>query len=240
MIVIIHGENLTKSRDIITQLKTKLDLKTSDENLNYQKKEMDINDITPNMLRETIVSYDLFSDPPFVILDISNAGRKNMDEYIKVLLKTPKEVTLVIYSKKLLSKSNVFIKNASAMNAKVLENIQEPSSNIFAFVDAVWNKNRKKSYEEYKNLLIDREEPFYIITMLFFGLRNITYAKFESKELTQHAPFVVQKATKQAKEFSKEKLLDLYQTAYHMDKSLKTGKINIEHAIPLLIEKVLT
>ncbi len=240
MIIILHGENIAKSRTLISQLKAKLDLKTSDKNLNALKKDLDIADITPGLLNETILSYDLFSEPPFIILEVSNASRKNLDAYIEVLMKVPQEVTLVIYSKKELSRSNVFIKNAAKLRAKVLENIQEPNSNIFAFVDALWSKNRKKIYEEYTSLIADGEEPFYIFTMLIFGLRNITYAKLDSKELVQNAPFVAQKAFRQAKEFSIDKLLDLYRVAYQMDKSLKTGKINIEHAIPLMIEKVLT
>ncbi len=240
MIIILHGENLTKSRSIISQLKTKLDLKTSDENLDSLKKELDIADITPSLLKETIFSYDLFSEPPFIILDISSAGRKSLDDYLEILENVPTEVTLVIYSKKELSKANFFIKNAGKLKAKVVENFQEPNSNIFAFVDAVWAKDRKKSYEEYKNLIIDGEEPFYVFTMLLFGLRNIAYAKFDSPELKRNAPFVVQKSTKQAKIHSDEKILALYHTAYHIDKNLKTGKINIEHAIPLLMEKVLT
>lgn len=238
MIIILHGENASKSREIITQVKQKLDLKVSDENLTANKKEFKLADISENELLEEITSFGLFSDPPFIILDITNMGRTKVDSYVEVLQKAPKEVTIVIYSIKNLTKSNAFIKNAEKLSAKIVENSVEPKANVFKFVDYVMNKKKKQAIKELSTLISDGEDYFYIFSMILYGLRNIAYAVFDSNELSKVSPYAKTKAMNQAKTFGEREFKNLYSEIYQIDKMIKTGKIQAEIGVMLAINKI--
>lgn len=238
MIIILHGDNFTKAREVIIQLQEKLSLKISEENLNAHKKEFNISDITAEDLKAEISSFGLFDDPPFIILDISKAGRKNVRDYIEVLKEAPKETTVVVVSNKALTKSNAFIKSAKGLGAKVLENNEVPKSNVYKFIDAVFEKNKKKSYRELTNLLQDGEDEFYIFSMIMFNLRNLAMYRLDAPEAKSLAPFIKSKLSKVSKEYDQKKLAEIYDEMYKMDLKMKTGRVSKEIAIPLIIEKV--
>lgn len=240
MILILHGDNLSKSREILQQVKEKLDVRIPDENLISTKKEININDISPQDLANEISAYGLFSDPPFIILDISDAGRKNLSEHIEVLKKCPVDVTIIVLSNKTLSKANAFIKASNDLKAKVLEQNVTPTSSVYKFTDALFEKNRKKVYVELKNLIIDGEELFYVFAMILYSLRSLATVKLNSKEASSLPPFVKSKLGKQINKFTDIEILNLYKYLYEVDKKLKLGQISPEIAIPLIVEKVIT
>lgn len=231
MIFVIHGDNFSRTRKVVTELQQKLGV--------TNKQEADINNITPQQLKEMCGSYDLFSTPPFVVIDISGAGRKNLSEYMEVLKAVPPEVNVVIQSNKELSKANIFIKNASGLKAKtVLSNI-EPTSDVFKLIDALFTRNRKNTYKELRNLLNDDAEPYYILTMISYGLRNLAYAVTGSPLLNKMHPFAKSKALTQAKNYDENRLKELYALLYKTDKDMKTGKMHPEIAPTYVIEQIL-
>jgi DNA polymerase III delta subunit len=231
MIYIVHGEDLVKSRALI---------------LNQQKKvgcesrlEFDISDITPNELLEKSCSNDLFGNPPFIVLDVTNAGRTNLDPYIKSIEKIPSSTTLIVLSGKTLSKSNLFIKKSQDLKARTNLNESAPKSNIFNFVDAVFYKQRKKAYTELAKLLKDDVSTYEILPMMYYGLRTVASAKLDSPSYKKLHPFVKNKSSSQAKLFTQEQIIGIFEKFRKIDMKSKLSEIDEELLIPMSIEIVL-
>jgi DNA polymerase-3 subunit delta len=103
-------------------------------------------------------------------------------------------------------------------------------ANIFNLMDAIAAKNTARSLELLSSFLESGENGIYIFTMIWRGYRNIALAKFEDKITEQGLakkaglhPFVASKAIRQAKNFSKEELLSIYQKLVETDFALKSG-----------------
>lgn len=231
MILIVHGDNISLSRNTLISLQEKLN---STKRLEYS-----LSSITPAALRDYLYTFDFFEGAPFFVLDVSGAGRLNVDEYVEVIKGMPSETTLVILSDKKLGKTNGFIKASKDLKAKIIENNQKEDSNIFNFVDSVFNGDRKRSYKELRQLLLEEKDSFYIFSMLQYGLRNVAGAKFKSKKFESASSYIKKKASSQAARFSEKEIKALYNEFYTLDRDVKIGKVLPDVLIPLAIEKVL-
>ncbi|MBW6441920.1 hypothetical protein K0B04_03415 [Patescibacteria group bacterium] len=231
MIYIVHGEDLSKSRALIQNQQKKSGIET--------RLEFNISDITAENLFEKSCSNDLFGNPPFIVLDVTSAGRLNMDSFIEKMEKIPDSTTLIILSGKTLPKTNAFIKNSLKLKAKMNLNEKAPQSNIFNFVDAVFYKQRNKAYSELNKLYKDQVSPFEILTMIFYGLRTVASAKFESPSHKKAHNFVKRKTASQSKLFSDTQLLEIIEKLRKIDIKSKLSEIDEELLIPMVIETVL-
>jgi len=231
MIYIVHGDDVSKSRLLIQNQQKKMGLES--------RLELKISEITPTQLLEKSCSRDLFGNPPFIVLDISDAGRMDLSSFIEKMEKIPKDTTLIILSEKELPKSNIFIKNIKNLKAKLNLNEIAPQSNIFNFVDAVFYKQRGKAYQELSKLLKDDVSPFEIFSMLNYGLRTIASAKFESPSYQKMSNFVKRKAYSQSKLFSQEQIAELFEKLREIDMESKLSEIDEDLLIPTTIETVL-
>jgi DNA polymerase III delta subunit len=231
MIYIVHGDDISKSRILIQNQQKKLNIES--------RIEINLTDITPEEIYERSHSNDLFGNPPFIVLDITSAGRMNMDKYIEMLEKVPAATTIIILSGKSLPQTNAFIKNSSKLRAKINANEIIPQSNIFSFVDAVFYRQREKAYSELSKLLNDRVSPFEILTMFFYGLRTLASAKFNSPAFSRLHDFVKRKALSQANLFTENQIKNIFEELRIIDMKSKLSEIDEELLIPMAIEKVL-
>jgi DNA polymerase III delta subunit len=232
MIFIIHGEDFPTSRRFVTNLMVEKNASS--------KVELLIGETTPTSLFSHITAFDVFGAPPFVVLDISKAGRKKMDAYLQVLEKAPQDAVVVILSASTLSKSNAYMKSAKKLDARVMHNKKVKTSNVFAFVELVFSGKRKASYSELRRLLISGEDPFYIFSMLLYGIRNLAHIKFDSPNVRKMAPFVRQKYTAFSTHFRKADIKVLYTHFYDLDMGAKTGMLSPDLQVTLAVEKVLS
>jgi DNA polymerase III delta subunit len=231
MIYIVHGDDISKSRILIQNQQKKLNIES--------RIEINITDVTPEGIYEKSHSNDLFGNLPFIVLDITLAGRMNMDKYIEMLEKTPVATTIVILSGKSLPQTNAFIKNAVKLNAKINANEMVPQSNIFTFVDAVFYKQREKAYLELSKLLKDQVSPFEILSMFFYGLRSVASAKFSSPAFSKMHDFVKRKTISQSNLFTENQIKNIFEQLRIIDMKAKLSEISEELLIPMAIEKVL-
>ncbi|MFZ5424488.1 MAG: DNA polymerase III subunit delta [Patescibacteria group bacterium] len=231
MLYIIHGDDEVSSRKQLLVLKSKY--------VNFPSRELAFTDTTPQGLLNACVSFDVFDGAPLILFDISKAGRASLDDYLNVCSSLPEESVLIVFSNKLLTKTNPFIKNALKLKAQVFTSQAYKNTNIFSFVDAVFYGNRKQAYLELKKLLIEKEDPFYIFTMLLYGLRNLALGSYNAPGYSKMSPFVKSKVNKQLAGFSSADIKDLYSYFYELDKRAKTGQVSSDLLIPLSIEKVL-
>src|SRR3990167_2137592 len=218
MIYILHGDNLPKSRDFILDLERSLG--------DCAKFEFRALDTLSEKIEEVGLSVDMFGRPKLIVIDISGAGRMNLTGYKDVAKRISDYANVVILSGSELTKGNEFIKSSQEIGAKVIINKTPATSNIFAFVDAVVAKNRSLSYLELKNLLLSGEDDIYLLTMLTYGLRNLSYAKNK-----------VQSATSK---YSEVGIKEIYKYFYDLDLKAKTGGYPDGILVPLAIEKMLT
>lgn len=231
MIYIVHGEDTSKSRKLIINQQKKLNVEKNQEH--------SILDVSPEKLNELINSIDLFGEYPFLILNITNTGRSNFEKQVEILEKTPDKTTVIIYSEKALPKTNIFIKNADSLKAKVIDNPLIPEGNVFRFVDAVFSKRRTFAYKELQSLLEEKHDSFELFAQLQYGLRTTMSAKLNTSAHQEAKSFIKAKAENQAKLFTLETLKELYDYYYSLDKKVKIGEISPEMMLTMAVEKVI-
>jgi len=231
MVYIVHGEDISKSRILIQNQQKKVGAQS--------RIEIEISEITPEGLFEKGCSNDLFGNPPFIVLDITNASRTNMEPYLEKIIKIPESTTIIILSGKPLPKTNIFIKNAEKIKARLNLNETKPQSNLFNFVDAVFYKQREKAYLELSKLMKDRVSPYEILSMMYYGLRTVAQAKTDSPSYKKLHPFVKGKAQTQSKNFTFEQIVNIYENFRKIDMKSKLSEIDEDMLIPLVIETVL-
>lgn len=231
MIYIVHGDDYPKSRRLVINQQKKMAMGL--------KVEREAAEFSPRELYETACSFDIFGNPPFVVLNIPHTKMANAEEYIKVMTKIPKETVLIILCARELGRTNAFYKNAAKIRAKVVLNNQPEDSNIFKFVDSVYFKNKHTAYEELEKLTDDGADPFYILSMLLYGLRNLAHAKYNTAQFAKKKSFVREKALSQADRYDHHDIINLFDFMYQTDKKLKTGMIDQNIVLVYTIEKIL-
>lgn len=118
-------------------------------------------------------------------------------------------------------------------------------SNIFNTIDAIGANNKKEALALLHRHLEKGEDPFYLMSMFVYQFRNLLkVADFKyqfgadeyaiSRESKMH-PFVVKKSLAQIRNFSFEKLKNIYQQLGELDTAIKTGKVEIKLALDKFI-----
>ena len=231
MIYIVHGDNLAKSRLLITNQQKKVGIET--------KTETTINDVTPSQIYELGASTSLFGEPPFVVIDITGFRKQSADDYITTLKKLPATAHIILLAQKTLPKSNPFLAAVTTLDAKVIVNTIEDDSNIFRLADYVFSKNRTASYKELYKLSGAGTDNFYIFSMLLFGLRGLFNYIYDSPKVAKLKEFQLAKFKKQAAGFSQTTIKMLFYELYELEKKAKTGLLDPELFVTCAVEKVL-
>ena len=122
-----------------------------------------------------------------------------------------------------------------------------PTQSIFDLVDAMSGGQTAKALTIFRQLVAERTNELYILTMVTWQLRNLllakTYGGNDQAELARRAklsPYVAAKALARQREFSLDKLKTSYVAAVETDYKIKSGKGNPEHLVEQLIYNVAT
>jgi len=113
-------------------------------------------------------------------------------------------------------------------------------TDIFKTIDAIAVKNKKQAIELIHEHLERGDTPLYLLSMINFQFRNLLIVKssrFGYEKLKMH-PYVIQKSTQQARKFNFEELKKIYQKIFQVDLAIKTGKVEPEVALDLLIAEI--
>jgi DNA polymerase III delta subunit len=231
MIYIVHGDDFTKSRNLILNQQNKLGVES--------RGELDIGDLTPEDFFSHVHSSGLFGEKQFLVLNISKSGRTNLEPFVEKLEKIPENIILIVLSDKILTNSNAFIKKSAGLEAKVIFNQKAPLSSTFKFVDALFYKQRDTAYRELSKLTEDQTDPFEIFSMILWGLRNVTQASFNNQKFFRGKDFIKNKVCSQSKFFTPKSLKQIYGALSNIDRESKVGGIDPELLVPLAVEKVL-
>jgi len=118
----------------------------------------------------------------------------------------------------------------------ILLNSKKTDLNIFDFVDAIAGKNKSRAYEILFKEIQNGRDPYYLLTMVVYGFRNLLAVKdlsdkrmsldFIAKKAHLH-PFVARKTYNSAVKFTLEELKSTYWHLLDMDTNSKEGTSNI-------------
>lgn len=231
MIYIVHGEDISRSRDLIVNQQKKLGVEN--------KVEIDLSEISPIDFQSLISQNNLFQKEDIIVVDISNLGRSNPDDFIGLLKNYTGTNIIIILSDKSLPSTNRFIKESGGLKAKVIESVVPPKGNVFTFADSVFLKRRKEAYLEMSKLVKDESDLFKAFSILSYTLRNIFYSKFDAPLFNKLKPFQKSKIQKLANLYDKDTLRELSMIFYDTDKKVKTGELTPELMLTRVTEKVL-
>jgi len=117
-------------------------------------------------------------------------------------------------------------------------------TNIFSFIDAIGKKNKKGALKLLGDQLESGENILYLLSMINYQFRNLLiiksllddgYNQYNiGKEVKMH-PFVIKKTVQQSHNYSLEYLKLIYQKILDLDAAIKTGRINSELGLDLLV-----
>lgn len=125
-------------------------------------------------------------------------------------------------------------------------------TDVFKTIDAISQKNKKLALEFLHKHLEKGDSPLYLLSMINFQFRNLLIVKSRcqstndmrmirinnlSKDLKMH-PYVIKKSLWQINKFTLEELKKIYQKIFQVDLNIKTGKIEPETALDLLIAEI--
>ncbi len=150
--------------------------------------------------------------------------------------------------------SNEIKKLASFKNNKTVrtEDIEllvrsKIETDIFKTIDAIAEKNKKQALNLLHKHLEKGDSPLYLLSMINYQFRNLLVVKdlieknkpynIILKRSGLH-PFVVKKSYYQSQKFTFQELKKIFQKIFKADLDIKTGKIQPEIALDLLIAEI--
>ena len=130
------------------------------------------------------------------------------------------------------------ISYSKKVSVEAIEEMVKPKyeTNVFDTIDAIAAKNKKKAIRLLKEHIEKGDSPLFLLAMIASQIRNILSVKSGSGKGLH--PFVLRKATFQAKNFSLEDLKRIYQKIVDLDFEIKVGKIEQGMALDVLISEI--
>lgn len=124
--------------------------------------------------------------------------------------------------------------------------VKSLEAKIFDMLDAMGNKNATKALEIYNNMIILKEAPIKILIMTIRQFRLLIQTKFllskgySANNIADRLNlrlFVVSSLMNQCKNFSYQSLIEAFEECLDTDVSIKTGEVDAETGVELLIIK---
>jgi len=116
-------------------------------------------------------------------------------------------------------------------------------TDIFKTIDAIALKNKKQALNLLHRHLEKGENPLYLLSMINYQFRNVLGVKDlteRGKTLSRSGlkPFVARKSYEQSRKFTLEELKKIYQKIFQADYNIKTGRLDAQAALDLLIAEL--
>lgn len=120
-------------------------------------------------------------------------------------------------------------------------------TNIFNFIDALAAKNGKQALKLLHNQIESGENEIYLLTMITYQFRNIILVsdlvrqgrnQYQISKETKIHPYVVKKTLGNIKNFSLERLKEIYQKLLQVDLNLKMTTQNPVLSLDMLVSEL--
>lgn len=225
MITIIHGSDITKSRDYYLSLRQN----TKDKTTLYGEK------LTEIYLLQALSGQDLFDSEKEIFIEELFSKRKaskELDSLVETLA-TTKASVVMWESKDLTPKQLSLFKNARVQQFKI-------PTIVFTFVDCVKLGNGAKLLMLFHQLL-EHEDASFALAMLQRQVRLLLALSSSSdqqiSEVSRLAPWQMGKLKKQTELFGQEALIAAHKKLYEIEIGQKTGTLSfsLEQAIDFFL-----
>jgi DNA polymerase-3 subunit delta len=119
--------------------------------------------------------------------------------------------------------------------------------NLFAFIDNLSRRHPGDALRELRGLLDDGQAATYILFMLMrqvrilLGVQELAARRMRADEIAAQIgqkPFVVRKALEQVRGFHRDELRTLHDRLLETDRAIKTGRVQAEVALEVLVMEV--
>lgn len=165
------------------------------------------------------------------------------DNLTYLLLRTSNNLNMIMNE---VNKLKLYkIKEKEILREDILELVSKNSEdNIFNLIDCIINKDYKKMFEIYEDLLLKGEEPIKIIILLANQIRIIYQTKvlikkgYSERDIASKIeahPYQVKLAHQKNYNFTESELLDYLMKLADLDIAIKTGKINKDVGLEMLL-----
>lgn len=140
-------------------------------------------------------------------------------------------------------------KKSGVIEKKDVEALVKPNieNDIFKTIDALAAQNKKEALNLMQKHLEAGDNSLYLLSMIAYQFKNLLIIKelLDAKNpyplvaaKSGLHPFVVKKTLYLCGRFSMEQLKNIYQKIFQIDADIKTGKIEAEAALELLIAEI--
>jgi len=147
-----------------------------------------------------------------------------------------------------MSKLAAFCGENTEITAVDIDAICTPTmeSRVFELTKAIATKRTEDALSRYRDMLILKESPIMVLTMIIRQFRIILIAKcakekgmtiLETAKTFNLRDFMVDEALRLGQKFTIEQLIDALKNCQDVDKNIKTGVISPEFGVELLIIK---
>jgi len=120
-------------------------------------------------------------------------------------------------------------------------------TDIFKTIDAIALKNKKQAISFLHKHLEEEDSPLYLLSMINYQFRNLLLVRDlidkgkpypTIAKMTKLHPFVLQKTFSQAQKLNRRELKNIYQRILKVDLDIKSGKLDPQTALDLLIAEI--
>ncbi|MDO8486125.1 MAG: DNA polymerase III subunit delta [Candidatus Staskawiczbacteria bacterium] len=129
----------------------------------------------------------------------------------------------------------------------ILQVKPKTENNIFKTIDAISQKDKKQALSFLHKHLDDGDNSLYLLSMIAYQFKNLLIIKeminndlpyMTIQKKSGLNPFVVKKTYYLCSQFTFQELKKIYQNIFQVDSDIKTGKIDAETALDLLVAKI--
>jgi len=217
----------------------------------YEKKEIDKKNSFLKFLKKNSESQE------FELLEgqrLKNWVKKEFEKYqaqidLKVIDELINFVGSNLWQMESEIKKLVNYKNGQKIKREDVELLVRPKieTDIFKTIDAISEKKKSRALFLFHQHLEKGDAPLYLLVMINFQFRNLLEIKdLIEKNLPYYKiinksklhPFLVKKSYQQVQRFTLQQLKKIYQKIFETDLNIKTGKMEPETAIDLLITEI--
>lgn len=211
-VVALHGPAISASRKKLTEIKQKFD---TNDVVTFEKGS-EISDILASL--QTV---SMFEENRLVVLE------NPPEDFTFESLTNYDSLNLVIWYDHEIKN---IPKSAEVLSAQILFFPETREISVFPFLDKLGMKE-KQAFVEMNKLKQAGYDTQYLITMIFYLLRNLVATPKTSKD------FVRNKNERMRRNFSPEELINLYKFVLETDFKMKNGLIETSQAEFLIINR---
>ncbi len=218
MITVFHGENTTESRKAFFESKQK----------NPTAVTLEGSTATIAQLSEKLEGQELFDETKILFIEELISKRKSSKDIeilTKFIAEHEKDNQIFIWESKQLTPKQLHV-----FTSATVKKFDLPKE-IFAFLDSILPNNATKAIEMFHKTLQTEEAEFVffmIVRQIRLLLSVLEPGESAIDEVKRVAPWQRGKLQKQASAFGKEKLLELFDELFILEKGLKTGKNSLQ------------